>query len=165
MDVSIARPDRIEYFLKMAELVSLRGTCPRASVGVVLTFNNRIVSTAYNSAPTRLKHCTEEGCLVVADECIRTVHAEAAAVAELHSRYSRLVGYGTHQPCYDCLKLMYLAGVNQYYFLHPYTSGSKTAKLLANPELAGIVQLQRVVPARVGYVLNWEEGSLHKAAE
>ena len=46
------REDWDSYFLKIAEAVSGRSTCPRASVGVLLVRNKSIVSTGYNGVPS-----------------------------------------------------------------------------------------------------------------
>ena len=76
------RPDWDTYFMNIANEVSKRSTCPRASVGAVIVKDNRILSTGYNGAPAGEAHCTEVGCLIVNNHCERTIHAETNAVVQ-----------------------------------------------------------------------------------
>jgi len=78
----MSRPSWDEYFLKIAEDVASRATCPRASVGAVIVKDHRILSTGYNGALPGEPHCTEVGCLMENNHCERTVHAETNAVVQ-----------------------------------------------------------------------------------
>lgn len=55
------RPNRDEYFLRMAELVATRSTCLRRNVGCVLV-NQRghVLATGYNGVAAGLPHCNHE---------------------------------------------------------------------------------------------------------
>lgn len=76
-----ARPDWDAYFFEVARVVSTRATCPRAAIGVVLVDRHRrIISTGFNGAPRGEPHCTDVGCEIFADHCVRAVHAEVNAV-------------------------------------------------------------------------------------
>ncbi len=84
--------------------VAKRSTCPRAAVGAVIVRDKRILTTGYNGSPAGLPHCTEVGCLMVNDHCVRTLHAEQNAIIQgaLHGvDVSDSTIYVTHQPCLD----------------------------------------------------------------
>jgi len=123
----MGRLTRIEYFMKMAEIVKERGTCGKLKVGCVLTTeDNRVVSVGYNSAPSGSPHCEDVGCLLSeehnANHCIRTIHSEAGAVANLPKRYKTLICYVTHNPCINCYKILIAANVKKIYYKLDYIS-------------------------------------------
>lgn len=108
------RPSWDEYFFEVAKVVAQRSTCPRANVGCVIVKEKRILTTGYNGAPSHLPHCAEEGCLMEDGHCIRTLHAEQNALiqAALHGISTKgATVYVTHQPCYQCAKMIVNAGV------------------------------------------------------
>lgn len=83
------RPDKINYYLDIAETVSQRGTCLRRLYGAVIVKNDEIVSTGYVGAPRGRKNCSDMGfCLRnkmgiprgQRYELCRSVHAEANAI-------------------------------------------------------------------------------------
>src|SRR3989344_8437429 len=76
------RPSWDEYFLEIAKVVANRSTCNRAHVGAVITNNKVILSTGYNGAPRGLPHCDDVNHEIVDGHCIRTIHAEANAIAQ-----------------------------------------------------------------------------------
>lgn len=106
-----------DYFLGIARAVGERSTCFKRKVGCVITQEHIILSTGYNGSVREAAHCEDEGvgCLLDADgDCIRTVHAEANAVAQAARIGTHLVGsvvYVTALPCWDCYKLLANAGV------------------------------------------------------
>jgi len=105
-----------EHFLVIAHATSNRATCPRRRVGCVLVHENHVVSTGYNGAVRGQAHCVEIGCLMEDTHCIRTVHAEANAVALAAKHGARLQGavaYITISPCFSCLKLLINAGITR----------------------------------------------------
>ncbi len=108
------RPGWDEYFMQIARTVATRATCPRASVGAVLVREHRILTTGYNGAPRGVTHCTQAGCILVNDHCVRATHAEANAIVQgaLHGvGLAGATAYCTHQPCVNCSKLLISAGV------------------------------------------------------
>lgn len=118
------RPDWDEYFMKIAEIVSLRSTCLRRKVGAVLVKEKRILATGYNGAPTGLKHCEEIGCIREKlkipsgerHELCRGLHAEQNAIiqAAYHGvsiKESKL--YITCHPCSVCAKMIVNAGIKE----------------------------------------------------
>jgi dCMP deaminase len=117
------RPGWDEYFMQIARTVATRATCPRAAVGAVLVREHRILTTGYNGSPRGVPHCTEVGCMLVNDHCMRATHAEANAIvqAALHGvNLSDSVAYCTHQPCVNCSKLLISAGVRKIVYEVPY---------------------------------------------
>ena len=129
---SQARPGWDEYFLQIARTVATRATCPRASVGCVLTREHRILTTGYNGAPRGVAHCGEVGCMIVHDHCQRAVHAEANAIVQgaLHGvGLAGATAYCTHEPCVNCSKLLISAGVERIVFDTPYPDPIASALL------------------------------------
>jgi len=96
--------------------VARRSTCPRAAVGAVIVRDKRILTTGYNGSPRGQPHCTEVGCLMVNDHCVRTLHAEQNAIIQgaLHGvDVSHSTLYVTHQPCLSCAKMIINAGIER----------------------------------------------------
>jgi dCMP deaminase len=117
----MSRLGRKEYFMSIAELAAQRGTCSRAQVGCVLVDDrNRIKATGYNSSHPGSCHCDDHGCLVSQGHCIRTIHAEVAAVLNLEKQYNNLTAYVTHEPCMNCYKILTAAGIKKIYYKLAY---------------------------------------------
>ena len=142
------RPGWDEYFMEVARTVATRATCPRASVGAVLVRDHRILTTGYNGAPRHVAHCTEVGCRIQNDHCVRTTHAEANAVVQGALYGVSLAGasaYTTHQPCLGCSKLLISAGVVKIVFGEAYPDPLATALLgEAGVALVSFSSLERV---------------------
>jgi dCMP deaminase len=110
------RPGWDQYFMQIARTVATRATCPRLSVGAVVVREHRILTTGYNGAPHGVTHCTEAGCLMVNEHCVRATHAEANAIVQGALHGISLAGstaYCTHQPCISCTKLLISAGISK----------------------------------------------------
>lgn len=118
------RPSWNDYFLEVADLVATRSTCLRRQVGAVLVRDKRIISTGYNGAPRKLKHCSETGCLRQENdipsgqryELCRGVHAEQNAI--INAAYYGIstqdtVMYCTNQPCIICARMIINAGIEK----------------------------------------------------
>lgn len=121
------RPDFDEYFLGIAEAVSLRGDCRRRQAGAVIVDDlHRVVSTGYNGVepgePGCLSGACPRGLLSPAEcppgspytNCIST-HAEANAIAYA-KQYGEWATYGTtiytnFAPCLGCQAKMYEARI------------------------------------------------------
>lgn len=120
----IQRPSRDEWLTRMAVVTSARSTCKRASVGAVIAKDGRIISTGYVGSPSGLPHCTEVGCEPGPDNgCVRTVHAEANAIA-FASRFGISTAgstlYSTHSPCRSCAQLIINAGIVRVVYSSEY---------------------------------------------
>jgi dCMP deaminase len=107
------------YFMNLAVQAATRSTCPRKSVGAVIVRDKTVLSTGYNGSLRGSPHCTEVGCLIENDHCVRTVHAEANALVQAARHGVRLEGaeiYVTASPCFACFKLIANAGLNAIHY-------------------------------------------------
>ena len=136
------RPSWDEYFLEIAKVVANRSTCNRAHVGAVITNNKVILSTGYNGAPRGLPHCDDVNHEIVDGHCIRTIHAEANAIAQAARNGTSIEGaviYSTASPCYDCFKMMINAGVKEVVYKDFYMSRYGASKaVLTLSKKAGV---------------------------
>ncbi len=118
------RPTWDEYFLEIACLVSRRSTCLRRRVGAVLVRDKRILATGYNGVPSKIRHCSEVGCIREKmsvpsgerHELCRGLHAEQNAFlqAALHGTSVKDASlYSTTQPCVICAKMIINAGIKE----------------------------------------------------
>lgn len=110
--------------MRLAVVVSTRGTCLRASVGAIIVQEGRIISTGYVGAPSGQPDCLSSGCEIGDDGgCSRTVHAEANAIAFAARFGTRTDGaelHCTHAPCLPCAKLIVNAGIQRFVYDLPY---------------------------------------------
>ena len=109
-----SRISREELYAELAKSVAKRGTCPRAHVGCVLVREGRIVATGYNGAPAGQPHCTDEGCIIEHNHCVRSIHAEEAAISFAARLGISLGGcdmFVTLEPCGRCRRLAVNAGI------------------------------------------------------
>ncbi len=114
------RPPWDVYFMRLATDVATRATCPRKHVGAVIVRDKRILSTGYNGSPRGMYHCVDVGCELKdmggRQSCVRTIHAEANAIAQAALNGVSVEGatiYTTASPCYDCTKLILNSGIKK----------------------------------------------------
>lgn len=65
-------------------------------------------------------HCSTSGCLLQNGKCVRTMHAEANAIAQAASEHASIRGadiYITWSPCLVCFKLLIASGIRHIYYL------------------------------------------------
>jgi len=119
------RPSWDEYFMVMArDFISQRATCQRRKVGAVLVRDKRILTTGYNGSPPGMPHCTDVGCLMIDDHCVRCLHAEQNAIvqAALHGISTKDAScYISAAPCVHCAKLLVAAGIIRVVYGEEYT--------------------------------------------
>ena len=131
----MARIDKENYYLDIAETVLERSTCSRKHYGAIIVQNDEIVSTGYNGAPRGRINCTDLGyCLrqklgVPSGqryELCRSVHAEANAIISAARKETLggtlyLVGrdvesgelHDDPHPCSMCRRLILNAGLKK----------------------------------------------------
>ena len=108
-----------EYFMKTAQLASVRSPCERLQVGCVLVKNNRLISMGYNGFLGGCEHKS-----IVRDNHEQaTIHAEINAVTDAAKRGVSIDGaeaYVTHYPCLNCYKALASSGVKKIYYNTDY---------------------------------------------
>ena len=112
-----------EYFMNIADQVATRSTCSRKNVGAVIVRDKTILSTGYNGSLRGAPHCDEAGHDMENDHCVRTVHAEANAVAQAAKHGVRIDEaeiYVTASPCLTCFKLIANSGIRKIFFKEFY---------------------------------------------
>jgi dCMP deaminase len=132
-----------DYFLNVAEEVSKRSTCDRKFVGCILVVERRIVATGYNGSIRGEPHCDEAGHDLVesigadgklAPNCVRTVHAEANAIAQAAAHGVAVAGaiaYVNTFPCWPCFKLLANARVAEVVYRDGYRIDPRVAEASA----------------------------------
>lgn len=133
----MARQDKINYYLDLADIVSKRGTCLRRRYGAVIVKNDEVISTGYVGAPRGRKNCCDLGTCIRQElniprgeryELCRSVHAEANAIisasrdkmlgADLYLS-GREVSTGEYisnsNSCSMCKRMIINAGIERVY--------------------------------------------------
>lgn len=127
-----------QYFMAQSVLLSLRSTCSRLAVGATIVRDSRIIAGGYNGSVSGDSHCIEEGCYVVNNHCVRTIHAEMNAILQCAKFGVPTEGaeiYVTHFPCLQCTKMILQAGINKIHYLTDYRNDEYALKLI---EQAGV---------------------------
>lgn len=133
----MARRDKINYYLDLADVVSKRCTCLRRHYGAVIVKNDEVISTGYVGAPRGRKNCTDLGfCLRKKMniprgeryELCRSVHAEANAI--ISAEREKMIGAAMYlsgreadtgayiqnsNSCAMCKRLIINAGIKTVY--------------------------------------------------
>jgi dCMP deaminase len=120
---SARRPSWDNYFLKLAMLVSERATCPRMHCGCVLVKDRQILATGYNGSIPGDAHCEDDGCMIIDNHCVRTIHAEINALLQCASHGVNTSGakaYVTNMPCTNCAKALIAAGISEVIIFSEY---------------------------------------------
>lgn len=122
------RPKLDSYFVKMLELVATRSTCPRRTVGAVITDKKGVVlATGYNGVPRGIPHCNEgspcEGHKDPPGDTRRcmAVHAEQNALLQCADLERAHTIYVSAFPCYTCAKMIANTGIRRVVYLEDYT--------------------------------------------
>ena len=102
----MARRDKINYYLDIAETVAARGTCLRRNFGAIIVKNDQIVATGYTGAPRGRENCSDLGYCFREKmniprgqryELCRSVHAEANAI--IAAPRDRMLGSTLYMVC------------------------------------------------------------------
>lgn len=121
-NMSSERLSREEYFMKLAEIASLRGTCSKLKVGCILVKENRVIAVGYNGSPSGWSHCYH---LIVNEKshCKMTIHAELSVLLMCAKEGIPTNGcemFITHYPCQECTKAIAQAGIKWVSYLYDY---------------------------------------------
>ena len=135
-----ARPSVHRTMLDIAQVLSRRATCPKLTVGCVLTDAfGRIVGTGYNGVPRGIPHCIDHACVghggaAGSDTCI-AVHAEQNALMRCAHVDQVINCYVTHAPCMRCTKMLMNTGciVPLYYYTDIYMLDDSVQGFFSNP--------------------------------
>ena len=109
--------------MRIAEQVATRSTCDRKHVGALIVRDKTILSTGYNGSLRGAPHCDDIGHDMESGHCVRTVHAEANAVAQAAKHGVMIDGsemYVTASPCLTCFKLVANSGIRVIYYKEFY---------------------------------------------
>ena len=112
-----------KYFMMQAVLLASRSTCNRLSVGAVLVRDKRVIAGGYNGSVSGDDHCTDVGDYLVDGHCLRTIHAEANAIAQCARFGISTDGaeiYVTDFPCLQCTKSLLQSGIKKINYLRNY---------------------------------------------
>jgi dCMP deaminase len=121
------RPDWDEYFMKIAQVASMRSNCIKRKVGAVIVRDRRIISTGYNGTPRGTKNCNEGGCPrcnslassgTRLEECLCS-HAEENAITQSAYHGTSVKDgtiYTTFAPCLMCSKMIINCGIVEVVF-------------------------------------------------
>ncbi len=131
----MARRDKVNYYLDIAQTVAERGTCLRRNFGAIIVKNDEIIATGYNGAPRGRKNCSDVGSCMREKlnipkgqryELCRSVHAEANCI--ISAPRTMMIGstlylacldaktgimYGDVEPCSMCKRQIINAGIEK----------------------------------------------------
>jgi len=116
--------------MKAAEGYSELSYAKRLKVGAIITKDDRVISIGYNGTPAGwdndCEYWIEDGDLGSGWKTKPEVlHAEANAIGKLARSSESGAGatmYLTHSPCFDCAKLIHVAGINKVFYRTQYRS-------------------------------------------
>ncbi len=117
--------------MDITHLVSKRSTCLRRQVGAIIVKDKKILTTGYNGAPSKLRHCLDIGCLREKmgipsgerHELCRGLHAEQNAIIQAAYHGVEIKGatlYCTNHPCIICTKMIINAGIKRVVYEEGY---------------------------------------------
>lgn len=124
-------PKKIDYAHMTAAIgYSKLSYAKRLKVGAIITKDDRVISIGYNGTPAGWDNdCEEKVWDTTGDYELKTkpevLHAEANAIGKLARSSESGAGatmYLTHSPCFDCAKLIHVAGINKVFYRTQYRS-------------------------------------------
>jgi dCMP deaminase len=136
------RPDWDEYFMKIAQVASMRSNCIKRKVGAVIIRDKRIISTGYNGTPRGTTNCNEGGCPrcnslassgTRLEECLCS-HAEENAITQAAYHGTSVKDgtlYTTFAPCLMCSKMIINSGIVEVVFNIDYPLNHTSFDLFA----------------------------------
>jgi dCMP deaminase len=140
--------DKNKTFMMIARTVALHSSCNSRKIGCVITGDDNIIATGYNTH-TNLRHrCTLEGptyCYRRHNEIeedykfdyCRVCHAEVHAVGRLANNnrgYGEIKAFVTLHPCMSCLKLLSSVGIDCLLYEMDYEFNKTDSASIAKAE-------------------------------
>ncbi len=132
----LERPEKTDYYLDIAKVVSTRSTCLKVFIGSIIVNDDQIIATGYVGAPRKTKSSLEHNfCLRqklnipsgTQYELCRSVHAEQNAIINAARAGVSTIGgdmyiYGRSRitgetidafPCFICKKMIINSGIER----------------------------------------------------
>jgi len=114
--------------MEMLDLVSVRSTCFRRSVGaIIVDAQGHILATGYNGVPRGVPHCdADHRCAGAGDQqgdsrrCM-AVHAEQNALTQCHRLDLAYTMYVSCCPCFACAKMIMNTVIARVVAQRPYS--------------------------------------------
>jgi dCMP deaminase len=123
-------PKKIDYaHMKAAEAYAELSHAIRLKVGAIVTKDDRVISIGYNGTPAGWDNkCEDElkwpnGEVKFLTTKPEVLHAEANAIGKLARSLESGDGatmYITYAPCFECSKLIHVAGINKVFYRNQY---------------------------------------------
>jgi dCMP deaminase len=121
---------KIDYaHMKAAEAYAELSHAVRLKVGAIVTKDDRVISIGYNGTPAGWDNkCEDEikwpnGEVKFLTTKPEVLHAEANAIGKLARSLESGDGatmYITYAPCFECSKLIHVAGINKVFYRNQY---------------------------------------------
>jgi len=119
-----------------AERFAQLSSAKRAKVGAIIVKDNRIISIGYNGMPSgwdntcevEVRSALEPGKKMILSKLQtkpEVLHAETNAIAKVaqsNDNCKDATLFCTHEPCIECAKLIYQAGITTLIFKHSYNA-------------------------------------------
>ncbi|MGD7053618.1 ComE operon protein 2 [Sutcliffiella horikoshii] len=150
-----------QYFMAQSHLLALRSTCTRLAVGATIVRDKRIIAGGYNGSIAGGVHCIDEGCYVIDNHCVRTIHAEMNALLQCSKFGVPTTGaeiYVTHFPCLHCCKAIIQAGIKTVYYAMEYKNHPYALEMLEQADVrVEQVELDEMAvslndPEKIGFI-------------
>ncbi|KAF6004938.1 hypothetical protein F1559_004327 [Cyanidiococcus yangmingshanensis] len=138
------RPAWDTYFMRIAELASMRTNCMKRRVGAVIVRDHRVIATGYNGTPRGTRNCNEGGCQRCnggaraghALEACLCLHAEENAIIEAgRERCAGATLFTNLCPCLSCTKKIVQAGIREVVYGAAYAMDARSSVLLAEADV------------------------------
>ena len=135
-------PKKIDYaHMTAAEAYAGLSHARRLKVGAIITKDDRVISIGYNGTPAGWDNNCEdvlretftygigqsieeyEGANYTLKTKAEVIHAESNAIGKLARSTESGEGatmYITHAPCFECSKMIHVAGINKVFYRTPY---------------------------------------------
>lgn len=123
-------PRKIDHaHMRAAESYAELSYARRLKVGAIITKDDRVISIGYNGTPAGWdNNCEDEikwpnGDIKFLTTKTEVLHAEANAIGKLAKSSesgNNATMYITHAPCFECSKLIHVAGINKVFYRTQY---------------------------------------------